>query len=290
MLGDGGIETSLDEDLGQNLEDFSAFPLLETPSGRQALREYYAPYLQFAEQARVPFILDTPTWRANPDWGEKLGYSADALAQINREAVTYIRALVDEIAPHADITVNGCVGPRYDDYDESERMTVAEAMKYHLPQVQSFQAAGADRVTSVTTLDVAEGAGVVLAAMYVGVPSAVSFFVTPDGRLADRTTLENAIGEVDQLTQESAIGYLVNCAHPSEVLEALQSARVQERLFGLRLNAAREDDSGPRDEPAEFANQMARVLETVPHVTLLGGCCGTNFQHIRAMADRTITR
>ena len=32
----------------------------------------------------VEYVLDTPTWRANPDWGDRLGYSAEGLADIDR--------------------------------------------------------------------------------------------------------------------------------------------------------------------------------------------------------------
>ena len=29
-------------------------------------------------------MLEAPTWRANPDWGERLGYDATALDRVNR--------------------------------------------------------------------------------------------------------------------------------------------------------------------------------------------------------------
>src|SRR5258707_5984864 len=32
-------------------------------------------------------ILESPTWRANHDWGAKLGYSDEALDQANRAAI-----------------------------------------------------------------------------------------------------------------------------------------------------------------------------------------------------------
>lgn len=50
------------------LNHFAAFELLNNEPGKQALRKYYIPYLQLAERYRVSFILETPAWRANPDW------------------------------------------------------------------------------------------------------------------------------------------------------------------------------------------------------------------------------
>lgn len=289
MIADGGIETTLDEDLGQTLDEFAAFPLVNTSSGRQALREYYRPYLEMAAKRDIPLVVDTPTWRASSDWGEKLGYDAQSLNQVNKDSVQLLRSLISEFAPRADVLVNGCIGPRFDDYAAEQRMSVAEAMKYHLPQVQALHSAGADRVTSVTTLDVAEGAGVVLAAEYVGIPVAVSFMLEPNGLLAGGSTLTDAIVECDDLTQSSALGYLVNCAHPSEVTDALSSASdATGRVMGVRLNAAREGDSGERDQAEAFADHMKQLADAVPALGIFGGCCGTNLQHIESVAGLVI--
>ena len=35
-------------------------------------------------------VLDTPTWRANLDWGARLGYDAARLAAVNRRAVEFV--------------------------------------------------------------------------------------------------------------------------------------------------------------------------------------------------------
>ena len=45
------------------------------------------------------FVLDTPTWRANADWGERLGYTAEALADINRRGVRLLERLREEAGP-----------------------------------------------------------------------------------------------------------------------------------------------------------------------------------------------
>ena len=41
-------------------------------------------------------MLDTPTWRANADWGAQLGYSADALADANRSAAAFVEELRED--------------------------------------------------------------------------------------------------------------------------------------------------------------------------------------------------
>jgi S-methylmethionine-dependent homocysteine/selenocysteine methylase len=73
---DGGLETSLIFHQGLDLPEFASFVLLEDEAGRTALRDYFEPYIGVARRHDAGFVLDTATWRANPDWGEKLGYSA----------------------------------------------------------------------------------------------------------------------------------------------------------------------------------------------------------------------
>ncbi len=45
------------------------------------LRSYNERYIALAKRAGIGFILEGPTWRANPDWAAKLGYSREALAK-----------------------------------------------------------------------------------------------------------------------------------------------------------------------------------------------------------------
>lgn len=289
-LGDGGIETALETRLGQVLPEFAAFVLLNTASGRDALREYYRPFVELAVAERVPLMLDTPTWRANPDWIELIDGAgagepmAERVRALNTDAVSLVRECVLQLGSDDPIEVNGVVGPRFDEFDASQRMTADAAERYHAPQVRALAEAGADRVTAVTTLDASEGIGVVRAAARARVPAVVSFAVGPDGRLADGSTLVQAIAAVDEATQSAALGFAVNCAHPDEVaLGITADAPEIARIVGFRLNAARHGADGQGDGPEAFADAMLRLAARVPSATLLGGCCGTDTPHIAAV-------
>jgi homocysteine S-methyltransferase len=107
------METSLLFGGGFELPCFAAFPLLAEPRGRAALGEYFEPFLDLARKRGLPFVLDTPTWRANPDWGAQLGYGLDELAAAIRDAVAFARDLA---AGRSDVAVNGVVDPRGDGY------------------------------------------------------------------------------------------------------------------------------------------------------------------------------
>ena len=292
IVTDGGIETALTERLGQELPEFAAFVLLDTAAGRIALRNYYEPFLAVAREHRLPLVLDTPTWRANSDWGAGLGYSAAELARVNADAVAFVREL-DEGAPAGspEVTVNGCVGPRFDEYVADERMTAEEAEAYHSPQVRALAEAGADRVTSVTTLDDAEAIGVVRAAVAARVPVFVSFVVGTDGVLADGSAVADAIAAVDAATDSAADGFLINCAHPREVaagIAATGGAPELDRIVGFRLNAGAAGDTEERDEPVAFADAELALRSLAPRATVFGGCCGTDAPHIAALAERAL--
>src|SRR4051794_21452299 len=91
--------------------------------GRAALRRYFQPFLATALERGLPFVLGTATWRANPDWGTRLGYGDAALAAANAEAVVFARELAEG---RPDVTINGVLGPRGDGYVAGERMSTDE--------------------------------------------------------------------------------------------------------------------------------------------------------------------
>jgi homocysteine S-methyltransferase len=125
---DGGLETELVFHDGLDLPCFAAFPLLDQLEGATRLRRYYDGYLDIAREHAAGFVVETPKWRANPDWAEQLGYSPARLDEVNRAAV----ALAEEVRASAagdgvTAVVGGCIGPRGDGYDPAHAMTADEA-------------------------------------------------------------------------------------------------------------------------------------------------------------------
>jgi homocysteine S-methyltransferase len=286
-LTDGGIETHLLFHAAFELPCFASFPLLGETRGRAALRDYFAPFLDIAEQRSLAFALDTVTWRANPDWGARLGYDDETLAAANREAVTFAR----ELAGHRPrTTINGVLGPRGDGYVAGERMAADEAADYHSWQVGVLADAGVERITALTLTYPEEAIGIVQATSAHGVPVVVGFTVETDGRLADGTSMAEAIERVDAATGAGAAFFLINCAHPTHVATGLDGAPQLERIGGLRANAstlshAELDDADDLDEgdPALLGRDNAALRETLPSIRLLGGCCGTDHRLVAAI-------
>lgn len=298
FITDGGLETSLTHLQGVNLADFAAFPLLGDADGRRALDDYYAPYLDMARRHGVGIVLDTPTWRANPDWGARLGYDLPALAAVNADAVAYVRALAGS-RPGLRSVVNGVVGPRGDGYVVDETMTPAEARAYHRLQAQAFAHAGADMVTAVTMTYIEEAVGVAQAATDAGIPVAIGFTVETDGRLPSGPSLREAVEEVDAATLGEVAYYMVNCAHPSHFEDALEPSGSPwlARVKAIRANAsglshAQLDalDGLDRGDPLDLASRYDRLRELLPDLRVVGGCCGTDHEHVELLAARTTVR
>src|SRR5690349_25081255 len=69
------METDLIFHHGVDLPLFAAFPLVDSPSGRSLLMAYYDEYAAIARRAGAGLMLESATWRASSDWGDRLGYS-----------------------------------------------------------------------------------------------------------------------------------------------------------------------------------------------------------------------
>jgi len=293
FLTDGGIETTLIHHEGLDLPEFAAFVLLDDEVGRRALSRYYEPYAALAEHAGMGLVLETATWRASRDWGNRLGYSAAALVEANVAAVDLLvelRAGHDQTS--SPIVVSGCLGPRGDGYDPERLMDGAEAEEYHAEQVATFRETEADLVTAITMTHTGEAVGVARAAAGHGLPSVISFTVETDGRLPSGETLGEAIETVDAETDGAPAYYMVNCAHPVHVGPTLTGGegRWNTRVRGLRANAstrshAELDEAVTLDigDPEDLGVRYARLREQLPWLTVLGGCCGTDVRHIDAI-------
>jgi S-methylmethionine-dependent homocysteine/selenocysteine methylase len=294
FLTDGGIETSLIFHRGLDLPEFAAFVLLDDDEGLDQLRHYYAPYLALAREGGAGFVLESPTWRANPDWAARIGVSAEKLDALNRRAIGLMEELRATPGPDdSPVVISGCVGPQDDGYRPAGTMSADTARDYHSTQIGTFAETAADMVTAITMTYPDEAIGVTQAAREAGLPVAISFTVETDGRLPNGQGLGEAIEEVDEATGRAPAYYMINCAHPTHFDAVLATDEAwRDRVRGLRANAstmshaeldeAEElDDGNPDDLGARYAALRTRL----PRLNVLGGCCGTDHRHVAAIRD-----
>jgi homocysteine S-methyltransferase len=290
-LADGGLETTLVFLDGMDLPDFASFPLLGSPDGTAHLDRYFRPYLDLAERTGSGFVIDTATWRANPDWGTRLGCDGAALTEVNRRAVEYAAGLAR--GRSVPTVINGVIGPRGDGYVVGETMTREEAASYHSLQARAFADAGAQMVSAITMTYAAEAIGIVDAVTSVDLPVVVSFTVETDGRLPSGQDLGDAIDEVDEATGGAPAYFMVNCAHPTHFASVLRPDQPWAgRIKGVRANASTmshaeldEATELDRGDVAGLARHYRGLRDTLPDLRVVGGCCGTDHEHIAAIAE-----
>ncbi len=290
LITDGGIETDLIFNEGLELPHFATFPLLRSEDGTAALRRYFDSYAAIAGDHGVGLVLESPTWRANPDWGHALGYGSDELGQANRAAVALLEEVRDAHEPlSSPVVISGCIGPRGDGYAPGATMSADEAEAYHAWQIGVLADTAADMVCAITMTYEEEAIGVTRAARAAGMPVAISFTLETDGALPSGRPLADAIARVDEETGGGPDYFMINCAHPTHFEDVLEpDAAWTARIRGLRANASRLshaelDESTELDEgdPGELAAEYVALRHRLPALTVLGGCCGTDHRHVR---------
>lgn len=290
--------TTLSFHEGIDLPHFCAFHLLNDKAGFDTLREYFRSYASIARDFGLGLILDSgPTWRASPDWGNKLGYSREALEKVNRRAIDMLSEIREEFEnEETRMVISGRMGPRGDGYEPGRMMTSPEAERYHSDQIETFGSTDADQVTAMTMTYAEEAIGITRAAQAADLPAVVSFTVEVDGRLPTGQTIGDAINTVDDETSGGPAYYMINCAHPAHFIDALsKNERWATRIKGVRLNAstlshaelneAEELDDG---DPVELGALVSKIHKTFTHINVVGGCCGTDTRHISEFAAQIL--
>jgi S-methylmethionine-dependent homocysteine/selenocysteine methylase len=294
FMTDGGLETTLIYHEGIELPAFAAFDLLKDEAGVGVLRDYFTRYVELARSHRIGIVLESPTWRANPDWGVKLGYDAKALARANRKAIELLSEIRDASeSRETPIVISGNLGPRGDGYAPGARMSAREARVYHAAQIETFARTDANMVAAFTMNYVEEAIGITAAARDCALPVAISFTLETDGRLPSGDTLGAAIERTDGETGGYAVYYMINCAHPTHFEHVLRErGSWVERIRGLRANASRHshaelDQSTDLDagDPEELGRQYRALHALLPKLTVVGGCCGTDHRHVDAICS-----
>ena len=293
FLTDAGLETMLIFQDGIDLPCFASFDLMKTTAGLRRLYDYYAEFAQLAVHRGAGLILESVTWRANPDWGAKLGYDAAGLAEMDRRAIDLMLNVRNDFETvRSPMPISGNIGPRGDGYDPGKLMAPKEAEDYHGAQIAVFADTSADYVSAFTMTNTAEAIGIVRAARASSIPAVISFTLETDGNLPTGQSLPDAIREVDAATAAAAAYFMINCAHPTHFDRVLDAqAPWMRRLHGIRANAscrshAELDSATDLDagNPTELGHQYADLHKRFPQFNVLGGCCGTDFRHVEAIS------
>ncbi|MFM1815276.1 MAG: hypothetical protein RLZ98_1971 [Pseudomonadota bacterium] len=294
FLTDGGLETWLFFQRGFQAPEFAAIVLLDDELARQAMRHYFDGFLALAESSMTGFVLDTNTWRGCSHWGPKLNRSKADMLRLSRDAVAFAREIRDawrtRVSP---IIINGVIGPAGDGYAPGRVPDPTEARETHRPQIETLAQAGVDMISAITMTNSGEAIGIAEVAAEVQLPAVISFTVETDGRLPIGQPLGDAIQLVDAVTNGWPCYYMVNCAHPDHFRKIFASGQDWiSRIGGIRANASRLshaelDIAEKLDEgnPVEFGQLYADLVDLLPNLRVVGGCCGTDHRHVRSVSQ-----
>jgi len=214
------------------------FPLLENPDAVSRIREMFRSYLEVAAKHKICALMGGLDYRANPEWGELLGYSPGGFAEANIQSIEFLREIADEYASEIPaILIQGLIGPRGDAYERNETITENEAEDYHSVQLETLKKAGVDLALALTFNNIPESIGVARAAAKIGVPLGISLTLDSTSKLNSGQRLIEAITTIDKETDQSPEFYSINCSHPVEYEPAIEPGEWINRVRGVRPNA-----------------------------------------------------
>ncbi len=271
--------------------------LIYREDARGAITKITNQYLDIAAKYQIPMMLMTPTRRASRDNVRNSSYGEELI----KDNVEFYRKLqreaMEKDPSHTEIYLGGMMGCKGDAYKGTEALNANEAYEYHSWQAKLFAEAQVDYLYAAIMPTLPEAIGMAEAMAETGLPYIISLMIRTNGRMIDGTTIHAAIEIIENSVEIKPIFYMTNCVHPVNVGKALawnfnQTELVRNRFKGIQANASPltpEELDGSCEiissEPAELAEEIMK-LHTGHGFQILGGCCGTDEQHIEELAKR----
>ena len=192
-------------------------------------------------------MLETPTWRANPKWGEELGYSVEEIVNFNKNIVQVLKSIKSENETETTkIILGGVIGL----VRAAKAKNVNVAISFTV-ETDSKLGCGIEIQNFITTVDERSAGG----PLYYQINCAhLSHFS------------ETLISNHSQPWIRRILSLSPNASRKSH--EELN-------------NSTCLDDGNPE----EFGHDLRQVKEHLPHLRIFGGCCGTDLRHIEKVCE-----
>jgi enediyne biosynthesis protein CalE2 len=277
ILLDGALGTELERrGVSTRLPLWSAQALIDAPDRVIEVHEEYC-------RAGAD-ILTANTFRTTPRALAKVGRGADA-EQLTSLAIEAAREARRRAAAGREIWVAGSMAPLEDCYRSDLVPATEEAEREHREQAARLARAGADLLLIETMNSAGEAVLATRAGLATGLPVAVSFICKSATELWNGDSLSDAVRLVAPLAPDAI---LVNCV-PAEVATGCleQMARATHLPIGCYANAGSPDLGrstwcfDPEMTPERFAEIAGEWIQRGAQI--VGGCCGTGPEHIRAL-------
>jgi len=249
---------------------------LENAAAIEALHEEYA--------AAGASILTTNTFGATEP-RLALNDLGDRAVEINRAGARLARSVADR---HGAL-VAGDIGPTGELLEPLGTLTAAEAQEHFAEQLRGLVAGGIDLVLIETMSDLTETRAAVAAAHEVAPDLPVIATMSFDTNLRTMMGVTPAAA-VTALTEAGVDAVGANCGRGPEEMVAI-AAELNGAREGATLIVAQSNAGLPQLHEGEFRYEVdpdhmaehARELRALG-VDVIGACCGSSPEHIRAMA------
>ncbi len=242
--------------------------VLEHP---EVLQELQRGYLAAGSQ-----VLYAPTFQAH-----RAALPGEDIHALNARLVAVTREVAGrDVLVGGDVSSTGKMAPL-------GSLSYEEALEIYSEQIGALKDAGVDLLVAETLLTVDEAAVILDAAAPFGLPVLCSLTIEADGSLLFGGNIFDACADLEAMGAD-AVG--VNCSVGPDQLDSVIAAIVSRVSVPViaKPNAGLPvlDDEGnaiySMDAPA-FAAHMRRIREA--GASILGGCCGTTPEYIRALAE-----
>lgn len=195
------------------------------------------------------------------------------------------------------IYVLGAVGPTnkslsfpVGDVPFERALSFKELLEVYKEQIRGLIAGGVDGILIETVFDGLNGKAAVLATeevyqeLNIALPICVSVTVNRHGKLLTGQSIESLIISLDS---PHIISFGFNCSFGAKDLVPLIK-KLQDKttkFISLYPNAGLPNQNGDYVETAEkMRDDLLTIIEN-KEINILGGCCGTTYEHIKILAD-----
>lgn len=265
-------------------------PLIHNNNDAAKLKQIYQEYRQTALLAGLPILLCAPTWRLDRPRLHEAGYDGSLIA----DAVDFMRGLHnDEQDSRSPLFVGGFIGPKNDCYTPSQALSADEADRFHDWQIARLVDSDVDCIVTQTIPALSEGLGIARALSRHRVPAIISFVINRQGQILDTTPLAEAVTTIDDQVEHPPLGYMVNCAYPTFICAEKQPSELFRRFIGIQANGSSLDhsqlDGSGSLQQADINHWGSNMLRLNREfgVKILGGCCGTDNNHLQYLTGHT---
>jgi S-methylmethionine-dependent homocysteine/selenocysteine methylase len=211
--------------------------------------------------------------------------------ELTRTAVALARAARD--GAKADVAVAGVMSPLEHCFRPDLAPDAAVAAREHGEIAGLLAEEGVDLLMLESMNTIAEARAATEAARETGLPVWVSFVIGPEGELLSG---ESLVSGVEALQEAGAEAVLVNCAPPQDISLALERLRAAAAgPVGAFAHIGKFDPPSWKFEfhpqfsgtevwpPSRYREAALEWRETGAQI--VGGCCGTTPEHIRALRE-----